>query len=148
MRHSTSIGRERSTAVVSSDAEIIRAHFSPARLNALLALVTAYPMRRAASPLARNGVNTASGWVSGAWISSETTAAPYCSARRASASRLSAECTEPVGLCGLQSSTALLPSARAFSIAARSSSQPSPVSRSGTRSATPPASSTRSKNGG
>ena len=49
-------------------------------------------------------------------------------------------CTVPVGLCGLHSSTARAPAARAASMPARSSSQPASDVASGTRSTTAPAS--------
>ena len=75
-----------------------------------------------------------------AWISSLITVAPKRAARSARAASVSRECTVPVGLCGLHSSIARAPPAKAASMPARSSSQPASLSSSGTRSTTAPAS--------
>ncbi len=148
VRHSTSGHSPLTTAPVFSDALIMSAHFRPARLYAFEALVTAKPTSAAVDEAARNGVKTPPGCTSGAWISSLMTTAPNRSARSARSASAARECTVPVGLCGLHSRTARAPPARAASIPRRSSSQASPVSRSGTSSTTPPASGMHIENGG
>jgi len=82
---------------------MIRAHFKPARLNVLLALVTVIPTRCAAVDTFRNGVNSFESKVSGAWISSLIIITPYFSAKSAILESVSLENTIPTGLCGLQS---------------------------------------------
>src|SRR5450755_935993 len=75
----------------------------PPTLNALDAEASVTPCSAAAPPSETNGVCRAPGSVSGAWISSDTTRTPYCSASDAIRPRSAALNTRPVGLCGLQS---------------------------------------------
>ena len=61
------------------------------------------PRSAAAPPSDTNGVCRVPGRVSGAWISSDTTVTPYCSASEEMRPRSVALNTRPVGLCGLHS---------------------------------------------
>jgi hypothetical protein len=91
-----------STASPAGAPDTATAHFSPATLNAFDEEASVTPT---AAPGANdtNGVCTAPGSVSGAWISSEITNTPYRAASAAIRARSSAEKTRPVGLCGLHS---------------------------------------------
>ena len=73
--------------------------FSPARLNAFEADVSAAPR----CDTVRYGVNSIPSKTSGAWISSESTHASCASAAAATASSSARVQTRPVGLCGLES---------------------------------------------
>ena len=87
----------------------IIASFKPARLKALEAEVTAPPREETVS----HGTNSTPGNTSGPWISSEITHAPCSSAAAAIATSSARVGTRPVGLCGLQSSSARAPAANA-----------------------------------
>ena len=131
-------------AVVVSLAVTTCAHIRPATLNAFEAEVTAKPRSRAASLASRNGVKPAPGRVSGAWISSASTQAPWRAADSASAASCSGAGIVPVGLCGLQSTIARAPAAKARSIPSTSSSRPPAI---GTSTTLRPRSATSGKKG-
>lgn len=95
-------------------------HFTPARFQPLLALVTQTLRAPAGSATVANGVNCTPGCVSGAWISSLITSTSYRAASSASATRSARSCTSPIGLCGLQSRNTRTPSANARSSPSRS----------------------------
>jgi hypothetical protein len=131
-----------SRSATAADPATSSAALSPARLKALEALTTATASR---SPAPRYGANVAPGSVSGAWISSLTTTAPCGRTTSSSAWSSAAVQTRPVGLCGLDSSTALAPAPSAASMPGRSS--PPPAS-SGTSTTTRPCSTGTWKKGG